>query len=162
MFPIRRFCYFSSRTLPARARLGALVFLLACGASVHAEIYKHVDAEGRITFSNIPMKGAVRLDLNRVPVSIPSNAPGRGPTARASSTPTPADFPKVDKATQGKRDVLRRQIWQDELGNEEKLLTEARARLAKAEPDKAARLREDVLMHEKNIEALKKEMARVN
>ena len=29
-----------------------------------AEIYKHVDADGRITYSNIKSKGATRLDID--------------------------------------------------------------------------------------------------
>ena len=31
-----------------------------------AEIYKHVDADGRITYSNIKTKGASRLDIDPV------------------------------------------------------------------------------------------------
>ncbi|HEY9101479.1 DUF4124 domain-containing protein [Chitinimonas sp.] len=133
-----------------------LLALLAVPAL--ADIYKQVDAEGRVTFSNIPMKGAQKLDLGPIPLTVPGpRAKAGGP--RASANPSPVDFPKVDSATQKSRDQTKLQILQDELGNEQKLLDTARQRYAASPAD--ARQRDNVTMHEKNIEALRKEIARV-
>lgn len=114
----------------------ALVSGPACG-----EIYKKVDANGRVTYSNVPMKGAAKLNLEPL-----TTVPGFHPRAR---TPSPASFPKVDGETQNKRDEKRRQILEEELSAEEKLLTEAKKGSAK----------EEIELHEKNVEALKKEIA---
>jgi hypothetical protein len=136
--------------------------LIACLAlPAFAEIYKHVDKDGQVTYSNIPIKGAKRMALDPVPDSIPaprSHAGGSKP--RASQTPTPASFPRVDSGTQKNRDQGRRQILMDEMASEQKLLADSRQRLSSAPQD--AKLREKALFHEKNIEILQKEIARIN
>ncbi|BCB25502.1 hypothetical protein SKTS_03880 [Sulfurimicrobium lacus] len=111
--------------------------------AAHAEIYKQVDAQGRVTYSNVPMKGATKLNLeplNTVPA-----------TRSKASTPSPSGFPKVDGDTQKKRDDTRRKILEDELAAEEKLLMEA-----SAQKDATA-----ISLHEKNVAALKKELANI-
>lgn len=143
--------------------LGCLVALDARG-----EIYKHIDEEGRVTYSNIPMKGAKKLNLDPLPAA-PANTP-----KPKSSAPSPAEFPKVDPSTQKKRDDMRQKILEDELSNEEKLLAEARQTLAEAEATQAGRdprtlpgkfverlrqLKDNVTLHQKNIQALKVEIA---
>lgn len=140
-----------------------LTALLTMGALAHAEIYKHVDKDGRVTFTNMPMKGAKRIDImSNLPASVPAPSKGRSSEGKASSNPSPADFPKVDTATQKNRDVLRKQIWAEELANEEKQLAESRKQLNAVPADKMARVRDDITLHEKNIEAIKKEIARAN
>ena len=81
--------------------------------------------------------------------------------------------PKVDPATQKGRDDVRRKVLGDELATEEKLLAEARVAYADGAPpplpeeranvdkyrDRIGRLRQAVGVHEKNVEALKKELA---
>jgi hypothetical protein len=114
---------------------------IGCVASAHAEIYKLVDANGRVTYSNAPMKGATRLNLEPL-----TTVPG---TRSKVSAPTPAGFPKVDGDTQKKRDDTRRKILEDELVAEENLLTEAKKGSAK----------EEIELHEKNVGALKKEIS---
>lgn len=100
------------------------------------------------------------------------NVPGGGgaTTARA---PAPAGFPKVDADTQKGRDSVRHKVLNDELATEEKLLGEARAAYGDGTPpplpdekanaqkyaDRLARLRQAVSLHEKNIDALKRELA---
>lgn len=135
--------------------------LIACFAlPAVAEIYKHVDKDGQVTYSNIPIKGAKRMELDPVPGSIPApRSYSGGSRPRASSTPTPASFPRVDSATQKSRDQGRRQILLDEMASEQRLLNESRQRLSSAPQD--AKLREKALFHEKNIETLQKEIARV-
>jgi hypothetical protein len=146
----------------------ALLILGLCLAapSVHAEIYKQVDESGRVTYSNIPMKGAKRLNLDPLPV-VPA-------TKAKNASPSPSDFPKVDLGTQKKRDDMRHQILQEELAAEEKLLVEAGQTLKEAEGargdkesnklpskylERLQQLKENVVLHEKNIQALKLEIA---
>jgi hypothetical protein len=103
------------------------------------------------------------------------NVPGGGGARPAAKAPTPADFPRVDPETQKGRDGVRRKVLTDELAAEEQLLTEARAAYAEGAPlplpeeradaekyrARIGRLRQAVTVHERNIEALKKELATV-
>jgi hypothetical protein len=50
-----------------------------------------------------------------------------------AATPTPSNFPRVDKDTQKSRDDGRRRILEDELTTEEKGLSDARAKLSEQE-----------------------------
>lgn len=137
-----------------------LGLLLACAAfPVSAEIYKFVDENGRVTYTNIPKKGATKLDVGG---SSPASKTNRGPT----------NFPKVDSQTQKKRDDMRREILESELESEQKALADAQKALKDGEatrlPDESnnpqkylervKRLRENVAAHERNVTALKKEM----
>ena len=105
-------------------------------------------------------------------------AAGSSPASPSTSTPkvpTPASFPRVDPETQKGRDGVRRKVLAEELASEEKLLTESRTAYAEGAPpplpeEKAdaekyrvriARLKQSVTVHEKNVEALKKELAAV-
>lgn len=148
-------------------RIGFLLFGCLATIGVHAEIYKHTDEDGRVTYSNIPIKGAKKLNLDPLPVTPP-------PTKPKISAPSPAGFPKVDTDTQKKRDDLRHKILADELAAEEKLLNEAKHALneeASAQVgkdprslppkvlDRLRQLKENVSLHEKNIHALKLEIA---
>lgn len=126
-------------TVLRRALVGAFAILASTAAQ--AEIYKHVDANGRITYSNVPMKGATRLNLEPL-TTVPATRP-------KTTVLSPAGFPKVDGDTQKKRDDTRRKILEDELAAEEKLLAGARKGASKEEID----------LHEKNVDALKKELA---
>lgn len=125
----------------------------------HAEIYKRVDAQGHVTYSSVPLKGAKKLHLE----PLPTMPPPRHKNVEA------ADFPRVDSETQKERDNTRKQILEDELVAEQKALAEARVNLlegagtdaGKNATQNAAR-QDQVLMHEKNIEALKTEIANSN
>ena len=125
-------------------RLIAGWICLACATAVHAEIYKYTDENGHVTYSNSPRAGAKSLQLS----------PGKAKAA------TPSHFPRVDKATQQQRDAMRRQLLLDELGNEQRSLAAARAaaRQPGADPGRQA---EAMRLHEKNIEMLNKELARI-
>lgn len=140
---------------------------MAMAAIAVAEIYKHVDQEGRITYSNTPTKGAKRLYLD------PAAAQPKPAVA------TPDGFPKVARKVQQQRDMKRREILAEELATEEKLLSDARQALKKGEmnpevskisstqsrqnvinsEEQMKKFREQVLLHENNIVALKRELA---
>jgi hypothetical protein len=116
-----------------------------------ADICKYVDAEGNMHYTNIaPEKGWRKLSC------------GVGEQARsdpsAKGTPTPAGFPKVDADTQRGRDSVRRKVLTDELDTEEKLLAEARTAYGDG-ANRLTKLRQSVSLHEKNIDALRKELA---
>jgi hypothetical protein len=162
----------------------ALALVVAAPAS--AEICKYIDADGNIHYSNVPPdKGFRRLSCTLGDESAPKKAPAAPPAANANAgagsaparpaTPAsaPAGFPRVDAETQKGRDDVRRKVLGDELSAEEKLLAEARTAYADGAPQplpeerndaekyrqRIARLRESVLLHEKNIEAIRKEIA---
>ena len=143
--------------------------LCASTASAQQPVCKYIDPAGNIVFSNLPPeKGYRKLScLGAEESPRKSSPPGK------SSTPTPAGFPKVDAETQRTRDDMRRKVLTDELSAEEKLLADARRDYNSGAPtplpeeqsnaakyqDRVAHLRQAVQLHERNIEALRKELA---
>jgi septal ring factor EnvC (AmiA/AmiB activator) len=127
------------------------------------------DENGRSTYTNVreEMAGkkcvAVSREVSVVPVV---------PAPRSPATTTPAGFPRVDAATQKSRDDGRRKILQNELGAEQQMFKEAQQKLAEQEKVRtgeernyakvAERLqpfKDKVDQHQKNIEALQKELS---
>lgn len=157
--------------------LGLLLVAAPLGAHATNHIlYECVDASGNKQFTNIPIhpKDCKVLHVSgsgtRSSASTPAAAPGKAP-ARASATPTPANFPRVDAQTQNHRDNDRRRILAHELGNEQKLLTQARSELAQQEAvrdgternyqrvlDRIEPFKRKVKLHEDNIANLQREM----
>ena len=96
-----------------------------------------------------------------------------GVATRGASTPSPPGFPKVEASTQKGRDAVRRKVLNEELAAEQRLLAEARAAYGSGAPppsqeeqdvpqkyaERIAKMRQAVSLHERNIEALKKELA---
>ena len=77
----------------------ALVCMVFVPLGVHAQgaqtIYKHVDENGRVTYSNAPIKGAERVDLQPITVlpstsSAPATASGNVAVARVTAVPRAA------------------------------------------------------------------------
>ncbi|HQO16134.1 MAG TPA: DUF4124 domain-containing protein [Methylotenera sp.] len=161
-----------------------LIFALSAGAfsvNAFAEIYKHVDADGRITYSNIKSKGATRLDIDP-DANVIKNERARSNINRANNNnnraATPSDFPKVDKQTQSNRDSKRQEILQNELEGEKAALAQAKKAYAEGEAnpemvhhadgktfrnvakfqEKMKSLQADVDGHENNIKLLEKEL----
>jgi hypothetical protein len=146
--------------IPRAVWLTAWMALAAFPAA--AEIYKFVDENGRVTYTNIPKKGAKKLDVDGGE-SAPRNRANLGPST----------FPKVDSQTQKKRDDVRKQILEGEMANEQQALADARKALKDGEAtrlgdeaknyqkylDRVKQLRDRVAQHERNVEALKKELA---
>lgn len=150
----------------ARALAWCFACLLATSVAAEGPVCKYVDAAGNIVFSNLPPeKGYRRISCMGAEEPRKTSTPSR-------STPTPPGFPKVDAETQKTRDDMRRKVLSDELAAEEKLLAEARAQYANGAPvplpeeqsdaakyqERIARLRQAVALHERNVEALKKEL----
>jgi len=132
---------------------------------VQETLYRCSTESGAFSYFNVP-------DGNGTPAAGSAPAP---PSTSTPKVPTPASFPRVDPETQKGRDGVRRKVLGEELASEEKLLTESRAAYAEGAPpalpeEKAdaekyrariARLKQTVTVHEKNVEALKKELATV-
>jgi hypothetical protein len=155
-----------------------LLCLLGFSSIAAAEIYKKVDENGHVTYSNVPIKGGVKLNVEP-PVSTAPEAPMARPRAK---TPTPANFPRVDRETQTKRDDKRKQILLEELETEKKALEDARVAYTEGEAvpevfrtkdgkvrrnvakydEKMQRLKAEVEAHERNIELLQKELDSFN
>lgn len=145
-----------------------VLIMFGVSLSAYAEIYKYVDESGRVTYSNVPKKGAKKLDLEPAY----SNAGSNAGTKPKRSVATPESFPRVDGETQKKRDNVRQKLLAEELAAEQKQLEEAKLALKEGEAtrlggernyqkylDRIQTLKDNVTLHEKNVEALKKELA---
>lgn len=146
-------------------RLFAL-FLLVLAPAAQAEIYKFVDENGLVTYTNMPRPGSKpQLVIPDLPTSGKSTQ-GTTPTKPSASgrIATPSYFPKVDMGTQRKRDDMRRQLLVEELHSEERNLTAAQSALSSGSRQPGAdigKLADSVRMHEKNIEMLNKELSHI-
>lgn len=149
--------------------LGVLWGVMSLGAN--AQIYKYVDDNGRVTYSNVPIRGAKKLDLEPLP-TMPAPAPGASRKATERTSSESYGFPKVDVDTQRKRDDMRRKILDEELASEQQLLAKSRQNLidkgnplpgedrnGKAYSDRLQPIKDSVALHEKNIEQIKREIA---
>jgi len=164
----------------------ALPFLLiAVSAPAAAETCKFVDADGRVIYSNTPSnppKGAKKVKCFEDPAPRPAPAAeapksGDNPSPRPdkpqrSSDERKGDFPKVDGDTQRKRDAERLKILEEELATEEQQLAEAKKELAEQEAvrtggernyqrfiERVQPFRDAVANHERNIEAIRRELS---
>ncbi len=153
--------------------------VLTLSSHAFAEIYKRVDADGRVTYSNIKSKGSTRLELDP-DANTTSNdrAKATGGSPANKRTATPEGFPRVDKDTQNQRDDKRKDILQNELATEKTALEEAKKAYAEGESNpevfkaangqtfrnvpkfdgKMKNLKANVDNHQKNIELLQKEL----
>jgi hypothetical protein len=151
-------------------RFPFLLFLILA-APAQAEIYKYVDENGQVTFTDVYKKGGKRIELPGAPAPMPAARVSKEPT-KASYKPSPADFPRIDTGTQKRRDDIRRQVLQDEINGERRNAEEARRQLALGErlqPGERAtdatylsrvnKLRATVQQHEQNIVSIQRELA---
>ena len=160
-----------------RKRYFPFVLCVLATASVEADVmYQCVDDSGHKTFSNIKAstKGAKCTPMDLGPAtSVPS------PKA-AARTPTPSSFPKVDDDSQKARDTDRRRILEGELSAEQKNLEQARKDLTEQEgkvlpeeriagggiaggkvQERVQPFKDKVALHERNIEAIQKELSKL-
>ncbi|MBS3916267.1 MAG: DUF4124 domain-containing protein [Sulfuritalea sp.] len=130
-----------------------------------ADVYKCVEEDGHVTYTNTKPAAKAKCTLLSRESRV-STVPGR-----TTSTPSPAGFPKVDGSTQKARDNDRRTILDQELSAEQKNLDQARKELAEQEAvrtgdernyqrvlDRLQPFKDKVALHERNIEALKREI----
>lgn len=136
-----------------------LVALLPLMANAQT-IYKCIDAGGGTVITN------TRIDKSCKPVaSAPETTLPPPPKVRsaAAGAPSPAGFPRVGEETQRARDNDRRHILGQELAGEQRALEQARKELAEQEAargggERSAPYRDRVAQHERNIQAIQKEL----
>jgi len=156
------------------------LFLLGFGLVGQAEMYKYVDEQGRVSYSNVPSKGAKKIELEPLSV-VPSVKP------KPVSQQDAERAAESKSAAANKEAEARRKDLQDAIAREELLLAEARQALKDGEEnpevfrttvvgkdgksqvitrramgryeEKVKNLQDNVTLHEKNIETLKKELA---
>jgi len=147
-------------------RLFLTLIPLLAATPAAAETCKYVDKEGRITYSNVPMKGAKKVSCFEPP-------PAPSPSAPASKeTAAPAPQPRVSNDTQRARDDERRRILESELATEEEQLAQARKELAEQESirqgdernyarvlERLKPFQDAVAQHEKNVASIKQEIS---
>jgi hypothetical protein len=173
-----------SRPSAAAASLALALVLAHAGARADSTVYKCVDKSGHVEFTDVNKSGCKALDLPGympaprapVPVANPAAAMRQG-AGRAGASPaaSPSAFPRVDSAAQRARDEDRREILGDELRAEEQKLAALRRDFNNGEPERqgneknyakyqerVAQMRDDISRSEKNIEALKRELAAIH
>ncbi|MDR2208063.1 MAG: DUF4124 domain-containing protein [Azoarcus sp.] len=158
----------------------SLFFLMLAPLPASAQIFKCVDANGKVTYSNegSSSKGCKPMS-NEQSISTISMRP-----SSSSST-----FPRVSDDAQRERDRARRQVLERELADEQSKLEEVRNELAEQEAvfqdgesfvvrnakgdvvrrgvnpqkklDRLQPYQDAVMQHERNIEALNQELSRL-
>jgi len=157
------FYYCTWHTLnPMKLRTLVLVTLLGLPVTaLSSTLYKCTDASGAVLFTNqkTSKKNCTVLIQQTAPASSAASSAAARP--RAYAQPTPGDFPRVSNDQQRARDGDRHAILEKEMATEQQNLEQARKSLANAGPQAAPGLRDTAALHERNIEALKKELAKL-
>lgn len=166
--PLLRVMTMPNNLLASLFLLGALM----TATPAWSQIFRCVDDEGHVTYSNVAAsKNCKRMQLEPAnSAAAPAKTTGRTPGAAAN--PTPVDFPKVSGDAQKARDNDRRAILTQELANEQKALEQAKKELAEQEAvrlgdernyqkllDRLQPYKDKVALHERNIQAINKELA---
>lgn len=160
-------------------RIPLLLAALLCSPMASADIYKCVDEAGHVTYTNSKPsgKGCNTLSRDQAVSSVPSSMPTPRPAAQPSAPQGGASsagggFPRVDPGTQKARDTDRRRILETELSTEQRSLEAARKELDEQESvrngnernyqkflDRVQPYKDKVQLHERNIEALQREIS---
>lgn len=150
-----------------------LVSLMLILQPAQADVYKCTDADGGITYTNQKnsARGCKLLSQDQPVNSVAAPAP-KSAGSTASAAPSPGNFPKVAPETQKSRDSLRRRTLEQELAAEQKNLESAQKQLAEQESvrngnernyervlERLQPFKDRVADHQRNIEALNKEIA---
>lgn len=134
----------------------------------HADVmYQCVDAHGHKTFSNVKLS-TPGMKCSAMDLGPATTVP---PARPAIKTPSPASFPKVGENDQKARDTDRRRILESELAAEQQNLEQAKKELAAQEAvrsgdernyqrvlDRLEPFKNKVALHERNIEAIQREL----
>lgn len=140
--------FFSALTLPAMAQT----------------IYKCTDAGGGTLISNTRLEKNCKAVVNSETTTVPAPKSAAKPGG-AAANPTPGSFPKVQEDTQKARDGDRRHILEQELAAEQRNLDQSRKELGEQErvvgdkPDRLLPYKDSVAQHERNIQAIQKELS---
>lgn len=150
-----------------RSLLASLLAALALPAMAQT-IYKCTDANGGTLISNSRVDKSCKAIVSGPESSMPAPPRPRPALSGAAANPTPAGFPRVQEETQKARDGDRRHILEQELAGEQRSLEVARKELAEQEAlrtagdnrqDRILPYKDRVGQHERNIQAIQKEIA---
>lgn len=147
-----------------RSVLALLVATLATPAWAQV-IYKCTDTNGNTVISNNKLEKNCKAVVSGPESYMP--APKLKPLG-AATNPTPASFPKVQDETQRARDGDRRHILEQELAAEQRNVEQARRelveqeRVSAANPERVAPYKDSVAQHERNIQAIQKELSNLH
>jgi hypothetical protein len=163
----------------SRALAAACTVLLCGGVHAQSAIYKCVDPQGRVEFTDTVKPGCKSLDLPSS-YAAPARRAGAAPRQGSASVPvaspatSPANFPRVDTSVQKARDDDRRGILNEELRAEEKKLADLKTTFNGGEPERqgneknyakyqerVASMKEDIARAERNIVALRREISNI-
>ncbi len=104
------------------AKVVALGLTLAMAPAMAAQVYKWVDAGGRIHYGDQPQSGWKRVDVNAPPASAaPGAASGLGPAEKAACEQKRKELESYQKAA--------RVVERDALGREKEYSAEDRQKL---------------------------------
>ncbi len=158
--------------------VGALL-CAACVSNAQAQndVYVCTDENGAKEYKNTgTTKGCRKVELPGLSIaSQPKRtAQGAATVASGAAGAVAANFPKVDADTQKSRDSDRTLLLQQELNTEEKKLAGLKADFNNGEPERrgdernyakyqerVAGMKDDIARSERNIAALKRELANV-
>lgn len=147
-------------TLPG---IACLTLLVAVPAAANT-LYRCTDNGGVVLYTNQKGQGKNCTVLSVIVPPAPKTA-GAASTRSTPSAPTPPDFPRVSSEQQQSRDNDRRAILERELATERGHLDTAKRQVdAAAKGAGAASLqsaRDAIALHERNIEALTREMGKL-
>ena len=150
-----------------------LVLALMAG-SAQAQIYRCVDANGHKEYTD-SRKGnhCVLLDVPGA-IAAPAARAAAPVKGRPQVPAAASQFPRIDNAEQKARDADRRAILTEELNAEMKKLAELKVEFNNGEPERrgdernyakyqerVATLRDSISRSEKNVEALRREIANI-
>jgi hypothetical protein len=166
MFQLRALIFVTFGTLSAAA----------AGQGQITEIYKCMDAAGRPLYTSDKKETTgkkcelVSSHVNVAPVPPPAPAAGKSPAAKS-----PGSFPKESPEARASAKERQREILEKELSTEQGLLAQAKKELSQQESQRSgeeknfARVlerlqpyKDKIEVHEKNIQALRRELANLN
>ncbi|MCX7169928.1 MAG: DUF4124 domain-containing protein [Proteobacteria bacterium] len=142
--------------------------LALSSVAAYADIlYKCADASGRLEYTNLKNSAKKCAVLSGDQPISTFSAP-----KQALRSPSPNDFPRVDGDTQRGRDGDRRKILEQEFATEQQNLDKARKALLEVETtrqgdeknylkyvDRMQGIKDGIALHERNVEALRHELA---
>ena len=156
-------------------RLVVFIALALLQPVASAETCKYLDSEGRVIYSNTPHsppKGATKVKCFEAPSPKPAPANAKNSDPKPTNPDPKAKLPRVSEDTQKARDDERRRILEQELADETKQLAQAKEQLAAQEAvrtgnernyarflERVQPYRDAVATHERNLQAINREIA---
>ena len=151
--------------------LSAMLFTSLALPVAAQTIYKCTDEHGGTLISNTKVNKNCKAVSSSPESSMP--APKARPSG-AAANPTPAGFPRVQEDAQKARDTDRQRILEQEMAGEQRNLEQAKKELAEQEAvrsgdeknyqrvlDRLQPYKDRVSQHERNIQAIQKELGKL-